>query len=833
MGKDGEKLPAERRGRQRGIGRVLVIAVLGAGISAAIVLAVGFASFREFASANRLREDLIYSSAIRDHLQRIFEDLLSAESGTLGYVVTGRREFLDPLERADGTLAGDIVALTQLAAARPAHKVSLAEFARFTEEEMRLLREMVATRDARGALAAANVMEARRGKSLMDRIRLVVTDISNAEIAASEQRTYEVRLASQRTKQTLLLLLSAAIAVVAGSSLVMIAHLLGRRRAEIELAETLARHRAILASAMDAIVTVNERGLIETANPATTRMFGWSREELAGAPIGQLFTLDGEDADRRLLRQLETYALDGGHARELTGRRKDGSAVPVDVAVGEMQARDGTQLVAMLHDITERKRAEVIKNEFVSTVSHELRTPLTSIAGSLGLLDGGAAGALPAGAKRLVAIAHQNSRRLVRLINDILDIEKMQSASVAFAHDPVSLEEVARLAIEQNAAFADQHGVRLVLQAVSCDSTVVGDHDRLIQVLTNLISNAVKFSPAEGTVSLRVGRRTGMVRVSVEDHGTGIPLAFRASMFTRFAQADNSDTRQRGGTGLGLAIVKEIVDRHGGRISFETEEGVGTTFHVDLPARLDDAAPPDRLRDAPVLVVDSDPAQATGLLDLFAARGIAAEGAATAAECEGRAALHPLRAIVISPLLHDRDGLSLIRALRRAERTRTTPLILVDGGGRARDGGIAALAVADWLDQPPEPARLVALLARFAPRARRPAVLHIAVAGETRRAFARAAKGIADVIPATSLDEARAALALRPCSLLVVDIDDPGLAREELIRILEQPEGLLPPFVGCSRADGDPAVARRLAELISAAGRPLPPLAAPSHGDPA
>lgn len=583
----------DRRRRRRGTRRVLAIGLLSAGLAVTIVLAVGFASFREFAASNRLREELIYSFMIREQLQAVFEDLLGAESGTLGYVVTGREDFLEPLAEARRSVLRDISELKRFAWARPEHADGFAELARLAEQELRLLEELSGHRDTAGALSASSVLDTRRGKLLMDEIRRVVTAISEAEITASDQRTHEVRAAGQRTKQTLLLLLSAVIAVVVGATLVMVAHLIGRRRAELELADTLTRHRAILASARDAIITVDETGRITTANPAATRMFGWSAQELDGAPVAILFAqqdADGPPTDKApegaadLLARLSASAADSEAATEFSARRKDGSTLPVDVAIGRMRASDGSGLVAILHDISERKRAETLKNDFVSTVSHELRTPLTSIAGSLGLLDGGAAGALPAPAKRLVGIAHQNSRRLVRLVNDILDIQKMQSAAMDFAREPVAMDEIAALAIDQNAGFAAEHGVHLALEACGGDVRVAGDQDRLIQVLTNLISNAVKFSPPEGTVRLRVERLGAKVRISVEDRGSGIPEAFRPSIFTRFAQADTSDTRQRGGTGLGLAIVKEIVTRHQGDVSFETEDGRGTTFHVDLPA---------------------------------------------------------------------------------------------------------------------------------------------------------------------------------------------------------------------------------------------------------
>lgn len=798
----------ERRRHRRGIRRVTLVTAVAALVAVTIVLAVGFATFKEFAAGNHLREDLLYSSSIRDNLQGIYEDLLQAESGTLGYVITGREEFLAPLERTRAVIADEIASLARLAVERPQHAVALKELARFAEEEMRLLRDMVASRNAAGSISAASVMETRRGKSLMDEIRSTVSDISREEVAAIERRTYEVRVASQRTRQTVLLMLAAAIAVVAGSTLVIIAHLLGRRRAELALADTLARHRAILASAMDAIVTIGGSGRIETSNPATTRMFGWTQEELNDRLVAELFTLAEGAEPGEAMRLLEANATAGGNAAEFTGRRKDGSSFPIDVAVGRMRASNGSHLVAILHDVTERKRADIAKNEFVSTVSHELRTPLTSISGSLGLLDGGAAGPLPETAKRLVTIAHQNSRRLVRLINDILDIQKMQSSAINFAREPVSMADVAREAVEQNLGFATQHNVQLNVAVTDLDTTVVGDHDRLIQVLTNLISNAVKFSAPEGMVELRVDRREDMVRTSVQDHGTGIPPSFRASMFTRFAQADNSDTRQRGGTGLGLAIVKEIVDHHNGRVSFETEEGVGTIFHVDLPARLpmQMSAPGPAL--TPLLVVDSDGARAGAIARDLADLGLGIDVAVTAAEAEGRAALRPYGIILVAPTLRDRDGLALVRTLRRADRTRLTPLLLLaspDADSVSREG-TRALPLADWLDMPPELPRLAALALRHGAGADKPPILHVCPSGDMRRRFAEAAREVVTIYATGSADDAPAALAMGACTFAVVDLSESGTKLALMVGTLAALGQRGVAVVGCSAQPHDRAV---------------------------
>jgi hypothetical protein len=215
-----------------------------------------------------------------------------------------------------------------------------------------------------------------------------------------------------------------------------------------------------------------------------------------------------------------------------------------------------------------------------------MRTPLTSISGSLGLLKGGAAGELPERAMRLITIAHSNSERLVRLINDILDIEKIESGKMNFALQPVELGAALEQAIEANRGFADNLNVQLVLEPVAEPALTLADPDRLTQVITNLLSNAAKFSPPGEAVSIGLATQADRHRITVADRGPGIPDEFRSRIFSKFAQADASDTRAQGGTGLGLSIVREIVTRLGGSVGFEARDGGGTVFHVDLPVHV-------------------------------------------------------------------------------------------------------------------------------------------------------------------------------------------------------------------------------------------------------
>jgi signal transduction histidine kinase len=240
-------------------------------------------------------------------------------------------------------------------------------------------------------------------------------------------------------------------------------------------------------------------------------------------------------------------------------------------------------LLRALRYAVERKRLDRLKDEFISTVSHELRTPLTSLSGSLGLLMANAAGNLPDAAVRLLAIAHRNSQRLVRLVNDILDIEKMESGRIVFKFGRVEVRSPIGQAIEANRGFAKAGGMRIRLEDACAVCDVRADPDRLAQVVTNLLSNAIKFSPADNEVVVAIENGTDVVRISVRDHGPGISADFKPHIFEKFARADSTNARQKGGTGLGLSIVRQIVDRLSGEVGFADAPGGGTIFHVELP----------------------------------------------------------------------------------------------------------------------------------------------------------------------------------------------------------------------------------------------------------
>lgn len=243
----------------------------------------------------------------------------------------------------------------------------------------------------------------------------------------------------------------------------------------------------------------------------------------------------------------------------------------------------GDRYLVMLNDISDRKAEERQKSEFISMVSHELRSPLTSIKGSMGLLLSKAAGEIPDKAIALLEIAHRNADRLVLIINDILDLEKIAAGRMEFSHREVDLSDLIEETKNANAMLRHRFGLDIKIEGASTPLMVNTDPNRIIQVLTNFLSNACKFSRPNSQIILRVEDMGDNVRVSVKDQGQGIPKADRHKIFERFADLGNSDRSAKGGTGLGLSICKAIIESLGGTVGFDSEEGVGTTFYFVLP----------------------------------------------------------------------------------------------------------------------------------------------------------------------------------------------------------------------------------------------------------
>lgn len=353
----------------------------------------------------------------------------------------------------------------------------------------------------------------------------------------------------------------------------LIEELVTRRTAELS---------GIVSSAIEAIITVDDHGRIETINPAGEKLLGYELVEIVNQPIHKLIpdffkhpsTNNHRGASPELIsNRRDTYAT-----------RKDKSEIFVELAISTITISNKILYTAIIHDLTERNKVNRMKDEFLSTVSHELRTPLTSIKGALGLIIGGTLGEIPANAKAMLDVAYNNSNRLNALINDLLDISKLESGKMTFSMTTLHINELITKAVTVNQGYADKYHITLQTSLEECDDIlIVADENRLIQVISNLLSNAIKYSPESETVLISVSHDDFTVRVSISDKGKGIPNEFRERIFQRFSQVDSSDTRTLGGTGLGLAISKEIINGHHGEIGFSSETGKGSVFYFELP----------------------------------------------------------------------------------------------------------------------------------------------------------------------------------------------------------------------------------------------------------
>jgi len=335
-----------------------------------------------------------------------------------------------------------------------------------------------------------------------------------------------------------------------------------------------------------AVLEIDPQGLITQINPGAELLFGYAAVEMIGRQVKERLVLPElrPEFDRQWAHVVESRAPLS--ALKIRSPRRDGLQVVCEWTVTPLVNSDGTILsvIAQGQDVTRQLEAERMKKEFTSTLSHELRTPLTSIIGSLQLINSGVLGELEKDVAELTAVAERNGTRLLDLINDLLDIEKIESGKLTLIPEAFDLAELVRESLVLNKAFAERFRVRFQMAAgAQADVRVHADRKRLLQVMTNLLSNAAKFSPEGGAVDVTLDPSGPAIRVGVHDRGPGIPEAFRGRIFGRFAQADSTAARQKSGTGLGLAISKRLVEMMQGRIGFEPREGGGTTFWFELP----------------------------------------------------------------------------------------------------------------------------------------------------------------------------------------------------------------------------------------------------------
>jgi PAS domain S-box-containing protein len=359
-----------------------------------------------------------------------------------------------------------------------------------------------------------------------------------------------------------------------------------RRRAESELLSTEERLRTLVDTANDAIITADNLGIILSFNREAEHMFGFSKEDAVGRPLTSLiletYHEDSVDGLKRTVRAIESRA--DSQITEMTGRRKDGGEFSVEMSLATSDSPEGTFFTAILRDITERKHAEKLQADFSAMIVHDLRAPLANIIGVSGMLEDGLFGEMNEEQKKWTGRIKNNVEKLVKLVNDFLDLSKLEAGRLELSRQTTDLKDLLQNAVENYDPAAKAKNISLTYRSDPRIPKIFIDPRRLDQVLNNLLSNALKFTGNGGTIQVRASPEDGSgIRVEVQDSGVGIASKEVGSLFQKYRQATGGKVSAHKGTGLGLVICKMIVEAHGGKIWVESEEGKGAAFMFTLP----------------------------------------------------------------------------------------------------------------------------------------------------------------------------------------------------------------------------------------------------------
>jgi CheY-like chemotaxis protein/anti-sigma regulatory factor (Ser/Thr protein kinase) len=456
-----------------------------------------------------------------------------------------------------------------------------------------------------------------------------------------------------------------------------------------------------------------------------------------------------------------------------------------------MCGEDGTILGAVVtfRDISERRAVQRLKDEFVSLVSHELRTPLTSIRGALGLLAGGLLTAAPEKGERMLQIAVNNTDRLVRLINDILDLERIDSGKVTLVKSRCQPAVLLQESAELIRPMAEKAGIRIAIGAAA-DATVWADSDRIGQTLTNLLSNAIKFSPSGTTIRLTAECSGDTFVFRVADQGRGIPPEKLETIFERFQQVDASDARQKGGSGLGLTICRSIVEEHGGRLQVESVAGRGSVFSFSLPVAGPHRIEAENGSRPKVIVCDDDADMRSVLHYMLEQHGYQVRLAASGEELIQLTRAFPPDVILLDLFMPGMSGWDTMGALRGEAATASIPVVILSG--LTADDSPAPFDAAGWVSKPPDERMLLhALEGALALADHKPCVLVIEddldLARVITASFDR--HGIQSHHAATGQEAIDLGRTMTP-DLLILDLGLPDLDGYEVVKWLRTQERL-------------------------------------------
>jgi PAS domain S-box-containing protein len=480
--------------------------------------------------------------------------------------------------------------------------------------------------------------------------------------------------------------------------------------------------RGAMEDAPNGMALIDIGGRFLKVNDALCQLLGYTAGQLHGKHPEDVTDPDDAEIDLENVRELlagkiQSYKVEKRLVRE------DGSIVHVLLAMSLMHNIDGSPnyFVAQFQDITDRKEIERLKSDFVSMVSHELRTPVTSIRGAVGLLANIERKDLSPRGQHLIDIANKNCDRLIAIVNDILDIDRIASGQLLFEIKDEDVASLLQEAIEAHRGYTERMGANVLMEPVATNLIVNVDAARLIQVLFNLLSNAAKHSPEGGQIRVSAGRVGSRVRISVKDQGPGIEERYAKHLFEKFSQAGTADSRGTKGSGLGLHISKQIIEQMGGQIGLETKLGIGSTFWIELPTpdAVDAPTSAERKAQQPqakrILICEDDDNLAAIIQLMLSMQGYVADIVHNVPEARRRLMSGDYDAMTLDITLPLGDGLDLAREVHGQAQTRTLPIVVVSGHPDQDNANLREDAgIVDWVVKPFDKERLLQSIVKAA-----------------------------------------------------------------------------------------------------------------------
>ena len=657
-----------------------------------------------------------HTQEVRAALQLHSNDVSHAESAQRSYLITYHDEHFDEYRRLTAKIREDRNAIAQLVADNPAQLQNLAALQLLTDRVIALLDRGIALRRQQGFAAARELVASGEGIRAINSVATLIDRMDASEEILLARREAALVRVHQRTLAWLLLALGMATVAFTLLYRGVRREMTARARAEDDLRSGRARIEGILNTVVDGIITIDEQGAIETVNPAAIRIFGYAADELIGNNIKMLMP---EPFHSKHDGYIGNYAATGearviGIGREVTGRRKDGSTFPVDLAVSAMKLSNERHFIGVVRDITERKRAEQLiiaareeadtanraKSTFLATMSHEIRTPMNGVLGMIELLS---LTKLDGEQRTTLGIVRDSGKSLLRIIDDVLDFSKIEAGKLEIRPEAASIKSIVESVAGLFVGSASSKGLLLKRSSdAQISAAVLVDPVRLRQILSNFVGNALKFTPQGGSIEIcaeLIERFEGKdrVRFTVKDTGIGISAEQQQRLFQPFTQGEGDTNRRYGGTGLGLVICRRLADMMGGSIEMRSEQGKGTVMFLTLslpiadPNRLPAAADSESGRDslssairkrraAPdivqaqmegtlVLLVDDHPTNRLLLMRQLKTLGFAVDAAENGVEALAKWQAARFGIVITDCHMPEMDGYELARNIRRIEST--------------------------------------------------------------------------------------------------------------------------------------------------------------------